>query len=149
MLLLAPLLAACTGPTGEDGLAGTAVVLDDTGRGESPIDEGWIIAVPAAAVDDLWSTSGNKPIGQENLKYMSARVSRDQVTQAGGVIAPLDEDGEFVLPAKEGSHLLCRLLPAVDGGAEVIRGCGFLTLPASGELSITDGEGGFYAEMKD
>ena len=93
MLLLAPLLAACTDPPA-DGLTGTYASLDDTGRGESPIDEGWIIAVPAAAVDDLWSTAGNKPIDRQNLQYMSARVGRDQVTQAGGVIASLDDDGE-------------------------------------------------------
>ena len=148
MLLLAPLLAACTDPPA-DGLTGTAVVLSDIGGSDTPIPKGWIIAVPAAAVDDLWSAAGNKPIDQQNLRYMSARVGRDQVTQAGGVIASLDDDGEFVLPAKGGSHLLCRLFPAVGGGAEVIRGCGFLTLPASGELEITDGEGGFSVGMKE
>ncbi|MEU7903744.1 hypothetical protein [Actinoplanes sp. NPDC049118] len=147
MLLLAPLLAACTDPPA-DGLTGTAVALDDTGRGESPIDEGWIIAVPATAVDGLWSTTGNDPIDNQNPKDVSARVSRDQVTQAGGVVASLDDDGEFVLPAKEGAHLLCHLERG-ESGREWARGCGFLTLPASGELRITDGEGGFYAEMKE
>ncbi|MFI7543782.1 hypothetical protein [Actinoplanes sp. NPDC049599] len=87
MLLLAPLLAACTDPPA-DGLTGTAVVLSDIGGSDTPITKGWIIAVPAAAVDDLWSATGNKPIDQQNLRYISARVSRDQVTQAGGVIAP-------------------------------------------------------------
>jgi hypothetical protein len=148
MLLLAPLLAACTDPPA-DGLTGTAVFLDDTGLGESPIDKGWIIAVPAAAVDDLWSTAGNKPIDRQNLKGVSARVTRDQVTQAGGVVAPLDDDGEFVLPVKEGPHLLCRLDSAIDNGPDVVQGCGFLTLPASGELGITDGENGFSAQMKE
>jgi len=87
VLLLAPLLAACTDPPA-DGLTGTAAFLDDTGRGERPIDEGWIIAVPAAAVDDLWRAGGNKPIDQQNLPYISAQLNREQVTQAGGVIAP-------------------------------------------------------------
>ena len=148
MLLLAPLPAACADPPA-DGLTGTYASLDDTGRGESPIDEGWIIAVPAAAVDGLWSTTGNKPIDRQNLKGVSARVSHDQVTQAGGVVASLDDDGEFVLPAKEGEHLLCHLESADIGGGEVIQGCGFLTLPASGELEITDGEGGFSVGMKE
>ena len=148
MLLLAPLLAACTNPPA-DGLTGTYASLDDTGRGESPIDEGWIIAVPAAAVDGLWSTTGNKPIDQQDLPHMTARLDRDQVTQAGGVIASLDDDGEFVLPAKEGTHLLCHLDSAIDSGPDVVQGCGFLTLPASGELRITDGEGGFSVGMKE
>ena len=102
----------------------------------------------AAAVDDLWSTAGNKPIDRQNLQYMSARVGRDQVTQAGGVIASLDDDGEFVLSAKEGEHLLCHLEQG-ESGREWARGCGFLTLPASGELEITDGEGGFSVGMKE
>ncbi|MEV4704026.1 hypothetical protein [Actinoplanes sp. NPDC049316] len=148
MLLLAPLLAACTHPPA-DGLTGKAAFLDDTGRGERPIDEGWIIAVPAAAVDDLWSTTGNKPISQQDLPYMAAPLNRDQVTQAGGVIAPLDDDGEFVLPAEEGQYLLCHLEPADIGDGGVIQGCGFLTLPASGELEISRGEGGFRAAMKE
>ncbi|MFI7597260.1 hypothetical protein [Actinoplanes sp. NPDC049681] len=146
MLLLAPLLAACTDPPA-DGLTGTAASLDDTGRGESPIDKGWIIAVPAAAVDDLWSTTGNKPIGQQDLPHIDARLSRDQVTQAGGVVAALDDDGEFVLPAREGPHFLCHLERG-ESGQEWARGCAFLTLPASGELRITDGEGGFSAQVK-
>ncbi|MFI7597261.1 hypothetical protein [Actinoplanes sp. NPDC049681] len=149
MLLLAPLVAACTGPSHHDGLTGKAVAVDDTGLGDSPIDEGWIIAVPAAAVDDLWSTTGKKPISQQDLPYMHAQLTRDQVTQAGGVVAPLDDDGEFVLPAKEGAYLLCHLESADIGGGEVIQGCGFLTLPASGELEISRGEGGFRARMKD
>ncbi|WP_199516849.1 hypothetical protein [Nucisporomicrobium flavum] len=148
VLLLAPLVAACTGPS-HDGLTGKAVAVDDTGRGDSPIDEGWIIAVPAAAVDDLWSTTGNKPIGQQDLPYMAAQLNRDQVTRAGGVVAPLDDDGEFVLPAKEGEYLLCHLESADIGGGEVIQGCGFLTLPASGELEISRGEGGFRAGIKE
>ncbi|UQU62306.1 hypothetical protein COUCH_25120 [Couchioplanes caeruleus] len=149
VLLLAPLVAACTGPSHDDGLTGQAVVLDDTGRGESPIDKGWIIAVPAAVVDDLWRTTGNKPVDRQNLKGVSARVSRDQVTQAGGVVAALDDDGEFVLPAKQGPHLICYLESADIGGGEVVQGCGFLTLPASGELEITDGEPGFSVGMKE
>ncbi|MEV6602143.1 hypothetical protein AB0M36_35635 [Actinoplanes sp. NPDC051346] len=147
LLLLAP-LAACTDPPA-DGLTGTAVFLDDTGRGDSPIDKGWIIAVPAAAVDKLWSDTGNDPIGQQDLSYLDARINRDQVTQAGGVIAALDDDGEFVLPAKEGQYLLCRLESADIGGGEVIQGCRLLALPASGELRITSADGGFYAKMKD
>ena len=147
MLLLAPLLVACADPPA--GLTGTAVFLDDTGRGESPIDKGWIIAVPATAVDDLWRTTGNDPIDRQNLKGASARISRDRVTQAGGAVAALDDDGEFVLPAKEGEHLLCYLESADIGGGEVIQGCGFLTLPASGELRITDGENGFSAVTED
>ncbi|MFI7598866.1 hypothetical protein [Actinoplanes sp. NPDC049681] len=149
LLLLAPLVAACTGPSHHDGLTGTAAFLDDTGRGERPIDEGWIIAVPAAAVDGLWSTTGNKPIDRQNLQGVSARVSRDQVTQAGGVVAALDDDGEFVLPAKPGPHLICHLESADIGGGEVVQGCGFLTLPASGALRITDGEPGFSVGMKE
>jgi hypothetical protein len=80
--------------------------------------------VPAAAVDDLWSATGNKPIDQQNLRYMTARVDRDQVTQAGGVIASLDDDGEFVLPAKEGTHLLCHLDSAIDSGRDGSRAAG-------------------------
>jgi len=146
MLLLAPLLVACADPPA--GLTGTAVFLDDTGRGESPIDKGWIIAVPATAVDDLWRTTGNDPIDRQNLKGASARISRDRVTQAGGAVAALDDDGEFVLPAKEGEHLPCRLERG-ESGREWVRGCGFLTLPASGELRITDGENGFSAVTED
>ena len=71
------------------------------------------------------------------------------MTQAGGAVAALDDDGEFVLPAKEGEHLLCYLESADIGDGEVIQGCGFLTIPASGELRITDGENGFSAVTED
>jgi hypothetical protein len=148
MLLLVQLPAACTDPPA-GGLTGTAVVLDDTGRGDSPIGEGWIIAVPAAAVDELWSTTGNRAIDGQNLKSLTARVSQDQVTQAGGVVAALHDDGEFVLPAEQGEHLICYLETADVGGGEVIQGCGFLNLPASGELEVSDGEGGFTVGVKE
>ncbi|MEV6598591.1 hypothetical protein AB0M36_17195 [Actinoplanes sp. NPDC051346] len=150
MLLLAPLLPACTPTaepsTGDNGLTGTAVVLDDTGLSDSPIEEGWIIAVPEAAVDDLWSAAGVAP--PEDMPHANIPLSRDQVTRAGGVIAPLDREGRFALPAKEGGYLLCRLKQTESGG-ERTRGCGVLTLPAAGKLRITDGEGGFHAVLKE
>ncbi|WP_306213433.1 hypothetical protein [Actinoplanes sp. RD1] len=103
----------------------------------------------AAAVDGLWSTAGNRPIGRQDLKGVSARVGRDQVTQAGGVVAVLDDDGEFVLPAEQGERLICCLASADAWGGGVIQGCGFVTLPAAGGLEISDGEGGFAVEMKE
>ncbi|WP_143162608.1 hypothetical protein [Couchioplanes caeruleus] len=104
-LLLAPLPAACAPDAGDDGLAGTAVVVSDMGMSDSPIDEGWIIAVPADTLDDLWTAADVQPVDQTAMRYMSVPLSRDQATRAGGEIAPLDDDGEFVLPP--GSAITC------------------------------------------
>ena len=141
VLWLAAVLVGCGDGA---GLHGTAVVVQDVeGLGDQDLESGWVVAVPATEVGDLWPDGTAPPDGE--LPYASAPLSRTQVEGAGGAVGVID-DGEFALDAPTGEHLLC--LVQDDGEGEEAVGGGYADLPSSGRLEVTTGEAGFRVAVR-
>jgi hypothetical protein len=145
-VLLAVPLAAVTGCGGPDGLEGTVVAVDDTGKGDRPLGGGWVAVLDADGLVDFLSGSGIDPPSADDLPYVAGRVLRDDVTRAGGSLATVDEDGAFALTAT-GRHTVCRLVEAPQ--VDLLKGCAVVDLPARGRLQLSVGEAGLRATLDD
>lgn len=144
-MLALPMLAL-TGCGGPDGLEGTVVAVDDTGKDDRPLGGGWVAVLGDAALLDFLGQAGIDVPGSGDLPYVGGRVLRDEVTRAGGVLAPIDEDGKFALTAT-GRHTVCRLVEAPQ--VDVLHGCAVVDLPANGRLQLSVGEAGLRATLDD
>jgi hypothetical protein len=125
------------------------ILLDDTGFPPRPDSGGGILAIPEPALPDLWQRVGEQGSeAPEVFTYSFFAVDGDLVTELGGEIVPVDEDGHFRL-TKSGRHLICRTSDLVRSGAgrTSAGGCDLVDLPESGALKATFGEGGFHAEL--
>jgi hypothetical protein len=123
------------------------LAVDDTGRPPTAAAGGGILAVPEAALPDLWRrVDMDQP---EHLAHASFPTDTDLVAALGGELAPVDDQGHFRLVAA-GPHLVCRLHATVtaDSPPAATSGCALVRLPASGELTASYGEGGFHAKVE-
>ena len=145
-VLLAVPLAAVTGCGGPDGLEGTVVAVDDTGKGDRPLPGGWVAVLDADELVDFLSASGIDPPSADDLPYVAGRVLRDDVTRAGGSLATIDEDGAFALTST-GRHTVCRLVEAPQ--VDLLKGCAVVDLPAKARLRLSVGEAGLRATLDD
>ncbi|SDP65361.1 hypothetical protein SAMN04489867_3316 [Pedococcus dokdonensis] len=136
-------LAACGGP---DRLEGTVVAVDDTGQKDRPLGGGWVAVLEDDSLTDFLGQSGIDVPGSADLPYAAGRVLHDDVTSAGGVLAPIDDKGRFTLTAT-GRRTLCRLVEAPQ--VDLLKGCATITVPATGRLELGTGEGGLTATLDD
>jgi predicted small lipoprotein YifL len=143
LALVVVLVAGCgqdgppSGPTGSDGPAGSARLVDDTGRPDVPDGGGWVALVPADRIADLWEAAGADP--GDDLTHASVPVTRDQVEAVGGLAQAVSETGDFEL-GLTGPVVVCRV-PG-EGEASSTRGCAEVELTADSRLQITWGEAG-------
>lgn len=137
--MLVTLLLLATTACGEGGLSGRSVLVDDTGRDDSPDGGGWVLALPADRAADLWSAVGGRP---DDLRHARFPVDEATAEDVGGVLVEVSDDGEYSLE-DAGPTLLCRVPP--EGSAY---GCAEIDLPATGEVVTSFGEGGFSAQVE-
>lgn len=146
VVMLALPMLALSGCGGPDGLEGSVVAVDDTGKDDRPLGGGWVAVLGDDALLDFLGQAGIDVPGSDDLPYVGGRVLRDEVTRTGGVLAPIDEDGKFALRVT-GRRTLCRLVEAPQ--VDVLRGCAVVDLPANGRLRLSVGEAGLRATLDD
>lgn len=135
-------LGTLTGCGGPDSLEGT--VVSASGTGDRPLGGGWVAALTDDELRDFLGTAGIDVPGAADLPYVGGRVLRDGVTQAGGTLATVDQDGRFALTVT-GRHTVCRLVEAPQ--VDVLKGCAVLDLPAQGTLELSVGDDGLRAAL--
>jgi hypothetical protein len=118
--------------------------IDDTGLPSSPIEEGWMVALPAGDQEswDLLGTAQSAELG-----YHSAPLVDSDVLAADGVWQPLGSGGRFDLPVEPGEWVLCYVPYRDDGGAYGTIGCRVVELEKGSRVDASVGEGGFGAEV--
>lgn len=150
MLALAiGLLTAC-GPTpaGTGGLVGRMYGLDDVGvGGKYAVGGGGLAVLPIEVMDgSFWELTGEEPIS-DSQQWVSVvgTLSESDVSEVGGTVSPIEEDGDFRITAPPGEYAVCYWMQRIGGG---VSGCSELELPREGELAATYGEGGFRIAVK-
>ena len=145
VLLAAPAagVAACGGP---DGIEGTVVAVDATGKQERALGGGWVAVLEDDSLLEFLTGSGIDVGGADDLPYLSGRVLHDDVTRSGGTLATIDADGKFILHAT-GRHTICRLVEAPQ--VDLLKGCAVVDLPTNGKLRLTTGETGLRGSLDD
>jgi hypothetical protein len=138
-LALLPALTSCAPATP----GGTLRSVDDTGLADTPIDEGWVLTLPADD-DASWTLLHARP--SDALDHLQVPVGPDNVTALGGTWQPV-RSGRFDLPADlTGTHLLCWAVTSGNGPATATtRGCAEVALDDDARVEATWGEGGFGA----
>jgi hypothetical protein len=136
-------VAACGGP---DGIEGKVVAVDAKGKGDRPLGGGWVAVLEDDALLDFLTGSGIDVPTTEDRPYLTGRVLHDDVTRAGGTLAPIDEDGKFALRVT-GRHTVCRLVEAPQ--VDLLKGCAVVDLPADGTLTLSSGDSGLRAILDD
>lgn len=143
------MLAACgPNPAGSGGLVGRLVGLHDVGAGsEYAIGGGGLAVLPIAVMDGpFWELTGTEPIAEPSpWAYSVATLSESDVSELGGTVSAIEEDGDFRITAPPGEYVVCYWMHRVGGGLD---GCSELELPREGELRATWGEGGFRIAVK-
>jgi len=134
-------LAACSG---ERETGGRMRALDDTGRPPSPIEDGWMVALPA--VGATWDLLGARP-EDNNSVDSEAKIQKAEVLAAGGVWQPLGAGGRFDLPVEPGEWAVCYLPKPDDVGPHGVAGCNVLHLEEGSRVEASWGEGGFWAAV--
>jgi hypothetical protein len=123
-------LAACGGA---DGVHGT---LEAAAAGDSsePMTGGWVAILTADQAADFFAASAIDPPTDADLGFVQGRIRHEAVTDAGGSLSTVDDDGHFAVTVT-GPHRLCviRELPQVD----LLRGCVTVDLPVDGDLTVT------------
>lgn len=152
VLMAGALLAACSDslePRRPDGpgVTGRMVLLDDTGLPPTPDSGGGLLAIPEAALPDLWQAVGEPELeGQGAFAHAAFDARVSLVADLDGEIVPVDDEGHFRL-SRSGPHLLCRTSDTGRAGELSAGGCDLVQLPESGALEATFGEGGFHARV--
>ena len=145
--VLASLASACAGdptPGGPDvgatsgGPAGSARLVDDTGRDDVPDGGGWVALIPADRVAEVWQAAGSDP--GADLTYAAVTVTSAQVEAVGGLTRPVSEDGSFEL-GLTGPVVVCRVPGELESGST--RGCARVQLDEDSRIEISWGEAGF------
>ena len=77
---------------------------------------------------------------------MGATLSESDVSELGGTVTPVEEDGDFRITAPPGKYAVCYWADGIGGG---VAGCSDLELPREGELAAFWGEAGFYIAVKE
>jgi hypothetical protein len=140
-------LVACVGVvgacSGERETGGRMRAFDDTGLPPSPIEEGWMVALPA--VDATWDLLDARPEGGHIER--TAKIERGDVLGAGGVWQPLGAGGRFDLPVTPGEWAVCYLPNPNDVGPLGVAGCNVLQLEEGSRIEASWGENGFWAAV--
>jgi hypothetical protein len=140
-------LVACLGVvgacSGERETGGTMRSVDDTGLPSSPIEEGWMVALPAS--EATWDRLGAQP--DDGRVDPTAKIEEADVLALGGVWQPLGAGGRFDLPVAPGEWAVCYLPDRDDGGPYGVVGCNVLQLEEGSRIDASRGEGGFWAEV--
>jgi hypothetical protein len=139
-------LTTLTGCGGTDGLKGTLRAAPAHGKHGSPMTGGWVAVLTSDQLADFLDQSGIDPPGEADLAFVEGRVRHEAVTETGGTLLPVGDDGTFSTTLT-GRRQLCvlRQLPQVD----LLRGCATVDLPADGGLDLTVGDDGVKAELRD
>jgi hypothetical protein len=143
------LLTAC-GPTpaGSGGLVGRMSGLDDTGLGAYPVGGGGLAILPIAVMDGpFWELIGLEPITDpRQWSFLGATLSESDVSELGGTVTHIEEDGDFRITDPPGEYAICYWPQGIGGG---VGGCSDLELPREGELAATYSEAGFHIAVKE
>jgi hypothetical protein len=139
-LALLPALTGCAPTTP----GGTLRTVDDAGLADTPIDEGWVLTLPADD-DASWTLLHARP--SDALDHVQVPVDPDDVTVLGGTWQPV-RSGRFDLPADlTGTYLPCWAGPSGhEPATATTRGCAEVTLAEDARVEATWGEGGFGAQ---
>jgi hypothetical protein len=154
LLLLAALSGACGGDT-ETGRAvppnaeeadvrGQAVAVSDVvGDPDSAITDGWVMAVPEEALEDLWEAPQREPPDPLDLPYWNPTLPATVAEETDAALVEVSSDGSFVLAIPAGSYLVC-LLERDD--PVVPFGCDHADLDPGTPFRLTAGEAGIRVE---
>ena len=140
------LLAGCSTTPPGDGLVGSLVAVDDTGLSDTPIAEGWIVAVPEARGTELWALGG-RAVEPTDIGHVGFVVDEAALGSLDAAVAAVDGRGHFRIDAPPGPSVVCQLRPTDRPGRMLTRGCAAVDLPDTGRVEASFGEGGFYVEV--
>lgn len=140
------LLAGCsTAPPG-DGLVGSLVAVDDTGLSDTPISDGWIVAVPQARGGDRWALGGLQ-VEPTDIGHVGFEVDEAALGGLDAAVAAVDRRGHFRLDAPPGPSVVCQLRPTDRPGRMLTMGCAAFDVPDAGRVEASFGEGGFFVDV--
>ena len=129
-----------------DGVRGLVVSVDDTGLSDSPLEGGWIAAVPGDRLDQLLARAGLDGEGAApRLAYEGFALDDAAVADLGATLVPVGYRGRFTLRVT-GPQVLCRV--HAYAGERYVRGCQELTLPSDGRIRASVGEAGFRVGVR-
>jgi hypothetical protein len=139
-------LTSLTGCGGTDGLSGTLRTTEVKGTDGVPMTGGWVAVLTADQLADFLTQSGIDVPGADGLAFVEGRVRHEAVSETGGTLLAVDDDGRFSTTVT-GPRRLCvlRELPQVD----LVRGCVEVDLPDDGNLDLTLGDDGLRATLRD
>lgn len=144
------LLAACgPSPAGSGGLVGRMSGVSDVGEGgEYAVGGGGLAILPIAVMDGpFWELTGEEPVADpQEWAFVGGTLSESDVSELGGTVAPIEEDGDFRITAPPGEYAVCYWMQRVGGG---VSGCSDFELPREGELAAYYGEAGFHIAVKE
>jgi hypothetical protein len=133
--VLALALATSGGCAGADGIQGSLGGVRAGQAKAKPLTGGWVAVLTPDQAAAFLAAAGTDQPAPEGLPYLNARVRHEGVTDAGGALAPVDDQGRFTTTAR-GAQVLC-VLREVPNQPDVLRGCASLTLPERGTLALT------------
>ena len=148
------LLVACASapdPAGAGGLVGQMTGTSDVeGQpGDPAVGGGGLAAVPMSAMhEEFWRVVGQGPVTDaREWSTLPYDLTQSDVVGLGGVVAEIDEDGEFRLHAPAGEYAVCYWPAGVQGSTAT--GCDAVDLPGEGVLDAFFGEAGFQIGVVD
>jgi hypothetical protein len=144
-------LTACgPDPAGSGWLVGRLTGTSDVANlpGGDPIGGGGLAVLPIIVMDGLfWELTGAEPLADPPAGAgLIVPLSESDVSELGGMVTPIADDGEFRITAQPGEYAICYW--SVKSGGRV-SGCSDLELPREGELAAFWGEGGFHIGFKE
>lgn len=143
-------LTACEPtPAGSGGLVGRMMGISDVaGTSDYAIGGGGLAILPIEVMEGpFWEVTGAQPIADpQEWNYLGGRLSESDVSQLGGMVTPIEEDGDFRITAPPGEYAVCYWLQRIGGE---ISGCSRLELPHGGELMASWGEAGFEIAVRE
>ncbi|HYI32693.1 MAG TPA: hypothetical protein VEX88_04440 [Glaciibacter sp.] len=145
------LLTACgPSPAGSGGLVGhVSGTSDVAGQPGAPAASGGGLAILPIAVMDgpFWELTGVEPLADpQEWAELVVPLSKSDVSELGGTVTPIDEDGDFRVTVQPGEYAVC-YWPGEIGRR--VNGCADLEVPREGELAALWGEGGFDIAVKE
>lgn len=140
------LLTACgPSPAGSGGLVGHMSGTSDVAGqpGDPAVGGGGLAIFPIAVMDGpFWELTGAEPIADpQQWAFLGATLSASDVSELGGTVTSIDEDGDFRITSPPGEYAICYWPDGIGGE---VWGCSDLELPREGELAASRGEGGFH-----
>lgn len=145
------LLTACgPDPVGSGGLVGRLTGTSDVEGvpGGYAIGGGGLAILPIAVMDGpLWELTGAEPLANpREWATLGMTLSQSDVSELGGTVTRIEEDGDFRITAPSGEYAICYWQQRIGGEAS---GCADLALPREGKLAASWGEAGFHIAVKE